>query len=85
MKTGVAGTKESNDALISVMECDALEIEIHSIVDLLFHDQIEKVIRETLQEANMTRVRVVVYDKGALDYTIRARLVTALKRMKSDD
>lgn len=85
MKTGVAGTKESNDALISVMESDALEIEIHSIVDLLFHDQIEKVIRETLQEANMTRVRVVVYDKGALDYTIRARLVTALKRMKSDD
>ncbi|MFA6791288.1 MAG: citrate lyase acyl carrier protein [Candidatus Izemoplasmatales bacterium] len=85
MKTGVAGTKESNDAMISVFESDMLEIEIQSIVDLMYHDQIEKVIRETLKEEHIQNIRVVCVDKGALDYTIRARLITALKRMKSDD
>jgi citrate lyase subunit gamma (acyl carrier protein) len=85
MKTGVAGTKESNDVLITVSESDVLEIEIHSIVDLLFHDQIETVIKETLKEENVHNIRVVCIDKGALDYTIRARLITALNRMNAND
>ena len=53
MKVGVAGSVESNDILITVTESSELVIEIKSIVDAFFHDQIEQVIRETLKELNI--------------------------------
>lgn len=83
MREGIAGTTESNDVLVTVRESDKLSIDIQSIVDLLFHDQIEKVILDTLQEMNISKIEVKLIDKGALDYTIRARLITAIKRMES--
>ncbi len=81
MKVGIAGSLESNDVLISVSEAPSLSIKITSIVDAFFHDQIEKVIKDTLKEKGIDKVKVECQDKGALDYTIRARLVTALERM----
>ena len=82
MKVGIAGSVESNDVLITVQPSETLIIEITSIVDAFFHDQIEKVILDTLKEKNITKIKVVCQDKGALDYTIKARLVTALARME---
>ncbi len=82
MKRGIAGSLESNDALITVKESDKLNITIKSIVYDFFHTQIEKVIRETLTELGVDKIDVVCDDKGALDYTIKARLVTAVKRME---
>ena len=82
MKKGVAGTLESNDALITVYENDKLEIEISSIVYDFFKDEIEKVIKDTLTQLKIDKIKVVIVDKGALDYTIKARLVTAIKRME---
>jgi citrate lyase subunit gamma (acyl carrier protein) len=82
MKVGIAGSLESNDAMITTQEADSLSIEISSIVDAFFHDQIEKVIRDTLKERNIDKVKVICQDKGALDYTIKARLITALERME---
>ncbi len=84
MKVGVAGSVESNDILITVSESTELVIEISSIVDAFFHDQIEKVIKDTLKELNMEKVKVTCQDKGALDYTIKARLVTAISRMETN-
>ena len=81
VKVGIAGSVESNDVLITVQPSETLIIEITSIVDAFFHDQIEKVINDTLKENNIINVKVTCQDKGALDYTIKARLVTALKRM----
>ncbi len=81
MKIGIAGTLESNDAMITIKESDAFKLEIHSIVDKLFHDQIEKVIIDTLKEYKLDKVEVTCNDMGALDYTIRARLITAIERM----
>ena len=49
MKVGVAGSVESNDILITFQESNELIIEITSIVDAFFHDQIEKVIKDTLE------------------------------------
>ena len=83
MKVGVAGSASSNDVLITVQSCDKLVIEITSIVDAFFHDQIEKVIKDTLNELNIKNIKVTCQDKGALDYTIKARLVTALTRMEA--
>lgn len=82
MKVGIAGSVESNDVLITVQSSEELIIEITSIVDAFFHDQIEKVIIDTLKEKNINKVKVTCQDKGALDYTIKARLVTALARME---
>ena len=80
MKVGIAGSVESNDALITVQESEKLIVEISSIVDAFFHDQIEKVILDTLKEMKISNIKVMCQDKGALDYTIKARLITALSR-----
>lgn len=82
MKIGVAGTLESNDVMITVKEADNLKIEITSIVYDFFGEQIEKVIRDTLKELNIKNIEVECNDKGALDYTIKARLLTAIQRMR---
>lgn len=83
MKIGVAGSLESNDALITITESDKIEISVKSIVYDFFHEQIEKVIIDTLKELGVKNVSVLCEDKGALDYTIRARLITALTRMEN--
>lgn len=81
MKSAMAGSVESNDCLMTVNESDKLEVNITSIVDAFFHAQIEKVILDTLKELNITKIKVECSDKGALDYTIKARLITAIERM----
>jgi len=83
MKVGVAGSVESNDVLFTVQPAEKLTIEIKSIVDDFFHDQIEKVILDTLKEHHLEKISVKCEDKGALDYTIKARLETALARMEA--
>lgn len=82
MKMGIAGTLESNDVMITVKDSDALIISVKSIVDDFFHDAIVKVIEDTLKELNIQKIEVICEDKGALDYTIKARLVTAIQRME---
>ncbi|MDD3712017.1 MAG: citrate lyase acyl carrier protein [Candidatus Izemoplasmatales bacterium] len=81
---GIAGSKESNDCLISVETNDKTTIEINSIVGAFFYNQILKTIEDTLTEQGLKNVKVVVVDKGALDYTIKSRLLTAIERMKED-
>ena len=82
MKIGMCGSLESNDCIITVKEsnnCDN-EIIINSIVKDFFYDQIYQVIDETLKEKKIKNVLVDCNDKGALDFTIRARLLCALER-----
>ncbi len=83
MKIGVSGSLESNDVLITVKQADRQEIVIKSIVYDFFHLQIERVIKDTLKELNKENLSVLCEDKGALDYTIRARLLTAIQRMEA--
>lgn len=80
----MAGSKESNDCLITIESSNKTEIEINSIVGAFFYDQIYKVVEDTLAEENVFNVHVVVEDKGALDYTIKSRLLTAIERMRED-
>jgi citrate lyase subunit gamma (acyl carrier protein) len=81
---GIAGSKESNDCLITIESANSTTIEINSIVGAFFYDQIMETVKETLAENNITNVKVIVDDKGALDYTIKSRLLTAIERMKED-
>ncbi len=82
MKVGVAGSLESNDVVMTVSESDRLEIEIDSIVKEYFGDRILKVIEDTLKARNISKIKVKCSDKGALDYTIQSRLITAIERME---
>ena len=81
MKVGVAGSKESNDCLVTVKENNKTEIVIDSVVAAFFYDQIKATVEETLKEMKTENVLVTVEDKGALDYTIKSRLISAIKRM----
>ena len=82
MKKAQAGSVESNDVLITVSSSDSLEINITSIVSAFFYDQIYQVIVSTLKELNIEKIKVEAIDKGALDYTIKSRLITAIERME---
>jgi citrate lyase subunit gamma (acyl carrier protein) len=79
MKLAQAGTIESNDCLVMVSPSETLIIEIESIVFEKFGDAIEQTIQEVLIEQNKV-CKVKIIDKGAYDYTVRARLITALRR-----
>lgn len=81
-KVAKAGTLESNDALIMIMPNDntGVEIEIESIVMKQFGEQIKKVILEKATELKLDGVKIQIQDKGALDYTLKARLATAVAR-----
>lgn len=85
MKTGIAGSVSSHDCLITVRPHDRLEIIIESLVYAQFGKQIESVINETLHALGIQTLFVHVNDRGALDYAIKARLITAIKRLEEDD
>jgi citrate lyase subunit gamma (acyl carrier protein) len=82
MKPGIAGTLESNDAVFTVRPASTRHVVIHSVVDAFYHEQIARVIETTLDELGIAGLDVLCEDKGALDYTLRARLIAAIRRME---
>jgi citrate lyase subunit gamma (acyl carrier protein) len=80
---GITGTLESSDLTIHIEgnPGKGVEIELKSSVENQFGNQIRKVIKETLQEVGIKDALVRATDKGALDCTIRARLLTAINRV----
>ncbi len=76
----VAGSLESNDCLVTIQPADDLIIDIESIVFSQFGEQIKEVIEQTLSENKVKSGHIICDDKGALDYTIKARLITAIER-----
>ncbi|QCX33051.1 citrate lyase acyl carrier protein [Caloramator sp. E03] len=81
-KSAKAGTFESNDIYVMVQPNDkrTIEINLESIVKKQFGKQIEKVIMDTLKELGVKSVIITAKDRGALDYTIKSRIETAIRR-----
>lgn len=83
-KTAQAGAVESSDVLITVAPNPEggikVELETKRVIEKQFGQQIEKVIRETVEELSVEDVVVKAQDKGALDYTYRARVQAAIER-----
>jgi len=81
-KAARAGTMESNDIYVMVYpgENSGIVIDLESVVIKQFGKQIERVIEETLEMLEVKDVHIVAKDRGALDYTIKARVETAIKR-----
>ena len=65
-KAAIAGTLESSDCMVTVMN--------------QFGEQIQKVVRETLERLDVKDVFISIVDKGALDCTIKARVECAVYR-----
>ncbi|MGE4282092.1 MAG: citrate lyase acyl carrier protein [Clostridia bacterium] len=86
IKTTVAGTLESNDALITLEppKAQGLEVVIDSIVEKQFGSAIRKCITDVLSEHGISDAFVHVRDKGALDCTLKARMETAILRLKEE-
>ncbi|HEY8364810.1 MAG TPA: citrate lyase acyl carrier protein [Haloplasmataceae bacterium] len=81
LKPSKAGTYESNDIYFMLFPSDQETIiELDSVVYDTFGKHIIKLIKDILDEYKVENVHVKAIDKGALDFTIRARLLTALKR-----
>jgi citrate lyase acyl carrier protein len=81
-KIAKAGTLESNDILIMVIpnENGGVELELESIVMKQFGKQIKKTILNKVEELGVENITIKAQDKGALDYTIKARMQTAIER-----
>ena len=81
VKPAAAGTLESSDILITLKPGDGtLDIQLTSSVDVYYHDTIMQVLKDALEEMGVTSAQVQAVDRGALDRTVRARMVTASKR-----
>lgn len=81
-KISKSGTVESNDIYIVMMPNPegGIELELESIVMKQFGEEIRRVILETLESLGVKDAVIKAQDKGALDYTIKARVETAVKR-----
>lgn len=80
LQSAISGTLESSDCQVMVQPSDTLTLEITSSVMEQYGEQIEKSIRDVLEELGVQHVNLKLNDKGALDCTIKARVVTAILR-----
>lgn len=83
LKTAQAGTVESNDAVVTIVPAEkgsGIEIAIQSSVMIQFGEAIKNLIEQTVAAQGITDVHVNIVDRGALDCTIKARVLTALLR-----
>ena len=83
-KAAKAGSLESNDLMIMIEPSDKLEITLNSVVKEQYVDMILKDVNEVLEDKGVTKANIVIDDKGALDFTIRARMRTAIERSQNE-
>ncbi|MDW5300118.1 MAG: citrate lyase acyl carrier protein [Sedimentibacter sp.] len=80
-KKAVAGTLESSDIYVQVEPNEnGIELELESVVYNQFGEEIEKTVREVLNDFDVKNVKIQLKDRGAVECAIRARVETALKR-----
>lgn len=77
-----AGTLESSDLFVRVtpIEGEGVEIELESSVYEIYADAIKESILESAKVLKATGIKIMVQDKGALDYVIKARVQAAILR-----
>lgn len=76
----IAGSIESNDIMVKLFNDKGRTIELNSPVKEQFGAEIIKVVNDVLDEYKLNDVKVILEDRGALNYTIKARIKTAIQR-----
>ena len=84
VKIASAGTMESSDAYVEIEPATALDVQLESVVQEQFGDEIRKVVCEVLEDNGVKSATVRVVDRGALECVIRARVETAILRGKGE-
>ena len=83
-KSAQAGAQESNDILITVTPNEQggiqVQLEAKRVILKQFGKQMEQIIQVKVEEMGVDNVTIRAQDKGALDYTIRARVQAAIER-----
>jgi citrate lyase subunit gamma (acyl carrier protein) len=83
LRPAQAGTLESNDIMITVAPGKAatgIVLELDSLVMDQYGEAIRQTIAETVAQQGVDDLYIKAIDRGALDCTIRARLLAALAR-----
>ena len=80
-----AGTMESSDAYVEIEPAETLQIQLESVVQEQFGDDIRAVVAEVLADNGVEKANVRVIDRGALECVIRARVETAIFRGKGEN
>ena len=84
IKSASAGTMESSDAYVEIEPAQSLSVELESVVQEQFGDDIRAVVAEVLAENGVEKAGVRVIDRGALECVIRARVETAIIRGRGE-
>lgn len=79
-KTATAGTLESSDAYVVAEPFDTLEVDLTSVVYEQFKDGIISQVKAVTDALGVSKAKITINDRGAVDCVIRARVETALKR-----
>lgn len=85
IRSASAGTMESSDAYIEIEPADGLEIQLESVVQQQFGQEIRSAVEEMLRENGVENASVRIVDRGALECVIRARVETAILRGKGEN
>lgn len=83
LKAAQAGTVESTDILITLSPAESgtgIQIELVSPTVKQYGQHMKKLITKVILEHGIVDANVHANDKGALDYTIEARVKTAVMR-----
>ena len=81
-----AGTLESSDVFVEIAPAESgIEIDLNSVVQAQFGEEILAVVREVLTECGVENANLRIQDRGALDCVIRARVETAVNRGKGEN
>ena len=87
LAVATAGMFESSYALVTVEPMapgTGLTIELASSVQKQYGKHIECLVKEFVTEQGFEDLKIKIEDKGAWDYTLKARLKTALERSEID-
>lgn len=77
----VCGVEKASDALVTVdLDVKGIEIEIRSKIKAMFGKLMKKAVLEAVEELEVENAHIIVEDFGALDFIIKGRTITALKR-----
>jgi citrate lyase subunit gamma (acyl carrier protein) len=88
MRTAQAGTVESMDCLVTVSEAGpgtGISLSLAGASVARFSKAMDKAVRETLDNLDITDMTVSVQDNGALDLVLKARVEAAVAKLKGGE
>ncbi len=86
-KAGNHGDRIRSDCLVEIQlkASGGIDLEVRSRVEALYGKSIRDLVRRVLEHFQVAHARVSLWDSGALDFVIAARMEAALKQILTAD